>query len=209
MASLLDMANLDLSSNPNQLPPSLQAPPSLPSPIPTAQLARTIQGQHTELLIQVFRDRIFVVITQLGRIGALVSSRGHPTLRSPAHTYHSQIQVNPPPASMPSPIPTTSHSLFPTLPAVHPSTTLLPLFGAPPSPHASLLHDLYATQVGAICWQATEEGWPNRPVLLGIALRRSAAEDEDAGVSEAERECFGSVMEMIVEGCEKVGLGKQ
>lgn len=74
MSSLLDFDKLDLASTPNTLPADLnRPPPAALSPIPTAQLARVIQGVHTELLVQVFGDRIFVVITQLGRIGALVS----------------------------------------------------------------------------------------------------------------------------------------
>lgn len=79
MSALLDFDKLDLASEPSTLPPSAfgDAPDYSASPIPTAQLARTIRGQHTELLLQVYGDRIFLLLTQLGRIGALVSLLSH------------------------------------------------------------------------------------------------------------------------------------
>lgn len=92
---------------------------------------------------------------------------------------------------------------------MHPASTLTPLFGAPPDAHAGLLHELYALQAGAICWRQTEEGCPNRPLMLGIALRRSADGDggEDEGVvSGEERELFGEVMGMVEQACRMVGM---
>ena len=70
MSALVDLANLDLASTPNQQPPldhpASAPPPSRPQPpqaIPTAQRARKINGNHTGVL---------VIVTQLGRIGAMV-----------------------------------------------------------------------------------------------------------------------------------------
>lgn len=103
---------------------------------------------------------------------------------------------------MPPPLPSLSTSLFPSLPPPHPSTTLQPIFGVPPSVHVGLLHDMYAAQIGAIVFEGTEEGTQSRPVLLGIALKglgSGAGEEEEAGVSEEERRAFGEVMEMVVE----------
>ncbi len=77
MAALLDSANLDLASTPG-LPPtppgaaSAGSSPAAPSAIPTAQQARLVHGQHTEVLVQVYADRILVIVTQLGRIGCMV-----------------------------------------------------------------------------------------------------------------------------------------
>lgn len=42
-------------------------------PIPTFTLTRTLAGVQTDLLIQSYEDRVFVMITQLGRMGFLVS----------------------------------------------------------------------------------------------------------------------------------------
>jgi hypothetical protein len=41
-------------------------------PIPTFTLTRTLAGVQTDLLIQSYEDRVFVMITQLGRMGFLV-----------------------------------------------------------------------------------------------------------------------------------------
>ncbi|ORY91628.1 hypothetical protein BCR35DRAFT_349421, partial [Leucosporidium creatinivorum] len=180
MASLLDIANLDLASTPGQLPPAAEPAPAPPSAIPTAQAARIIQGQHTEVFVQAFADRVLVLVTQVGRIGCM-------------------IQVNPPPPGLPAPLTSTSNSLFPSLPPPHPSTILQPLFGVPPSPHAGSLHDLYANQVGAIVFSSGMDAGFSRPVLLGIALKPSK-EEGDYGVSEEERQTFGEVMEML-QGC--------
>ncbi|KAI5475222.1 hypothetical protein MNV49_001733 [Pseudohyphozyma bogoriensis] len=90
--------------------------------------------------------------------------------------------------------------MFPFLPPPHPSTTLTPLFGVPPNAHARVLHDLYALQVGAIVFaggMGSLEG-VEKPVVLGIALK-GASGDEDGGVSEEDRKCFGEVMEMVSE----------
>jgi len=43
--------------------------------VPTAQRVRLINSIQTELLVQSFKDRILVILTQLGRIGCLVRIR--------------------------------------------------------------------------------------------------------------------------------------
>lgn len=43
------------------------------SSIPTRQAARFINGIHTEVFAQAYADRVFILVTQLGRIGSLVS----------------------------------------------------------------------------------------------------------------------------------------
>ena len=39
---------------------------------PPLPLAQVINGTHTDIVVQVFRDRIFVVVTQLARMGTLL-----------------------------------------------------------------------------------------------------------------------------------------
>lgn len=85
MASLLDIANLDLASTPGQLPPAAQPAPAPSSAIPTAQAARIIQGQHTEVLVQAFGDRVLVLVTQVGRIGCMVSNSYSSTASTDQH----------------------------------------------------------------------------------------------------------------------------
>lgn len=72
MSALVDLANLDLASTPNHLPPPPPPPAAPPAAIPTAQRARTLDGIHTDVVVQLFHDRVLVLVTQLGRIGAMV-----------------------------------------------------------------------------------------------------------------------------------------
>lgn len=43
-------------------------------PLQNKQSAITVNGVHTEILLTGFADKIFVVITQYGKIGSLVLS---------------------------------------------------------------------------------------------------------------------------------------
>lgn len=38
-----------------------------------AQLSRNINGVHTDVVLQTFSDRIIVLVTQVGKVGNLVS----------------------------------------------------------------------------------------------------------------------------------------
>ena len=42
-------------------------------PITNKQAAITVNGVHTEVLLTNFADKIFIVITQYGKIGSLVN----------------------------------------------------------------------------------------------------------------------------------------
>lgn len=43
-------------------------------PVKNKQAAKVIQGHHTEVLVSGYADRIFIVVTQYGRVGSLVST---------------------------------------------------------------------------------------------------------------------------------------
>lgn len=202
MTSLLDFTNLNLGREAQPEPtPSTSTPSESQSPIQTRHATKLLNNIPTEILVQAYSDRIFILITQLGRIGSLVRSH---LFTSPPQglctntNQQLQIQVNPPPPNLPSPISNPAHSLFPSLPAPHPSTTLLPLFGVPPSIHMRAIYELYATMAGTIVFKDVPEGDRIRPVLLGIALK-PGKEDEEAGVTDSEREMFGEVMQLIKE----------
>lgn len=86
MSALLGLANLDLASTPGAAPKPASAStrPTLPPVIPTAQRARSINGQQTDVLVQLFADRVIVVVTQMGRIGCMVRCR---LVNSPRPSY--------------------------------------------------------------------------------------------------------------------------
>lgn len=39
----------------------------------TANIAREIEGVQTDVLLQAFADRVLILVTQLGKVGSLVS----------------------------------------------------------------------------------------------------------------------------------------
>ncbi|GAA6004669.1 hypothetical protein JCM11491_002187 [Sporobolomyces phaffii] len=184
MASLIDVANLEPQQR-AQLPPT--------TGVPTAQRVRVVDSIQTDLLIQSFHDRILVILTQLGRIGCL-------------------LQVLPPPPTLPAAVSRPSDdATASSLPPPHPSLVLSPLFGVPPSPHVSALHDLYASQIASNLFDKMSRdthGLEVKPVVIGIGLKRTRDEpdgtdgngDDDAsGISDRERDTFMQVMEMVNE----------
>lgn len=43
------------------------------SPINTRQIAVTLDGVHTDIVYQMFSDKLFIIATQLGKMGTLIS----------------------------------------------------------------------------------------------------------------------------------------
>ncbi|GAA6046337.1 hypothetical protein JCM3770_004870 [Rhodotorula araucariae] len=218
MSALLDAVNLDLASTPNQPPPSAAAaaapapapPPAHPAAIPSAQRARKVNGVQTDVLVQIFADRVLVIVTQLGRIGCMIQVTPPPSAlpalpRAPPHP----IAAANPAGSGPEQQKQQSGSILASLAPPDPSTLLTPLFGAAPSPRLAALHDLYAAQVAACVFRrfgadeaAGGAGGAPRPVVLGIGLKRTGDDGDaegEARVSEAEKRTFESVMEMVLE----------
>ncbi|GAA6061248.1 hypothetical protein JCM10212_000689 [Sporobolomyces blumeae] len=204
MASLLDVDNLEPpTSRPEPPQPQLQG-------VPTAQRVRTIRGHPTNVLVQAFRDRVMVTVTQLGKIGCI-------------------IQCTPPPAHLPAPVTLASDPTRPRLPPINPSTTLTPLFGVAPTPHLASLHDLYALQISSVLFDKLareSHGIEVKPVVLAIGLKKSPSDDlrerdatangdsddgsrhdddddDDDGsggaITAHERDTFNQVVEMVVE----------
>lgn len=85
------------------------------------------------------------------------------------------------------------------LPPPPPSIQLTPLLGSAPTDHLRTLYALYASQVATIVWTAEAGGLMDerrRSVIVGLALKKSG-EEEDQGLSIAERETFHQVMGMV------------
>ncbi|KAI7874523.1 hypothetical protein K492DRAFT_211535 [Lichtheimia hyalospora FSU 10163] len=66
-------------------------------PLTNKQAACDIDGVHTEVLVTGFADKIFIVVTQFGRIGSLIRTT---------------VDIAPHLATNPSSVPTTSQFLF-------------------------------------------------------------------------------------------------
>lgn len=163
------------------------------------QLIETLAGNPTEVVIQSFSDRILVLITQLGKVGNLVSTPAHLLVTS-IYTDELQIQASLP-ATIPLETPTRDGEPQETsdLPPPPPGIQLTPLLGNAQSEHLRTLHGLYASQIATIIWASEAQaalGIERRNVVVGIALAR-IPRDEESGLSDAEREVFNGVMGMI------------
>ncbi|KAJ7430709.1 hypothetical protein B0H11DRAFT_1837575 [Mycena galericulata] len=148
----------------------------------TRQLARELEGNNTEIVLQTFADRILVLVTQLGKVGNLIQAtipETTPLLPAVQDPAQPNVQALPePPASI----------------------QLTPLLGNAPSQHIQTLHSLYAAQIATIVWTA---GLSNplevsrKSVIVGIALRKS--DGHEGSLTESERSVFAGVMSMVLE----------
>jgi proteasome assembly chaperone 3 len=156
--------------------------------VPTRQSARTIDGVHTEVLVQRFADRILILVTSLNKIGHLIQVAA-PAHRSPLPPLPSRN------ASMPE-----LQGL--NLPPMDSSLQLTPLMGQAPNEHAQLLHHLYAVQIASIVFDraaASDEPWDGNAIVVGLALRGSNKAADEVDITPAERKAFAEVMKMVLE----------
>ena len=164
------------------------------------QTSKVINGIQTEVVLQPFADRIFILITQLGKVGNLVRWRKLLTAKTNTN-FCAKIQASIPPTAplLAQPSPDTQDPNISALPPPPPSIQLTPLLGSAPTDHLRTLYTLYASQVATMIWIAEAGGLMDerrRSVILGLALKKSGG-GEDQGLSEAERETFHQVMGMI------------
>ncbi|RDB21439.1 hypothetical protein Hypma_011672 [Hypsizygus marmoreus] len=153
--------------------------------IANRQLSRELDGQATDILVQIFADRVLVLVTQFGKVGSLIQASIPETTPLP-----------PPP-----PAPDTTQPNRQPLPPPPAAIQLTPLLGSAPSEHMQTLFSLYASQIATIVWvqQSTHSLTPSRrSVVVGLALRKSE-ETEDGGITEREKTVFEGVMSMLYE----------
>ncbi|KAF8892523.1 hypothetical protein BD779DRAFT_1610099 [Infundibulicybe gibba] len=149
----------------------------------TRQIARELNHRHTEVLVETYADRTLVLVSQLGKVGNLIQASIPPT-----------IPLTPAPA-----FDSTQHKFRP-LPPPPPAIQLTPLLGNAPSAHMQTLHSLYAAQIATIVWTELSDGSLEvfrRSVIVGIALQKEDRAQEEAGLTENEREVFQGVMAML------------
>ncbi|KIJ24752.1 hypothetical protein M422DRAFT_178546 [Sphaerobolus stellatus SS14] len=152
----------------------------------SSSITRNIQDIETELVLQVFADRILLFITQIGKVGSLIQASIPPTaplIPSSNLLSGSDSDMQPHPEQ--------------SLPSPPPSIQLTPLVGSAPSEQLQTLHSLYASQAATLVWLYTEaRGGQRKPVVVGIALRKGHAETWD---EDKQRKTFHGVMEMLQE----------
>ncbi|KAF7304822.1 hypothetical protein MKEN_01196300 [Mycena kentingensis (nom. inval.)] len=140
----------------------------------TRHLSKQLDGIQTDVLLQLFSDRILVLVTQLGKVGNLIQ------------------------AAIPNTIPLAPPASPNELPEPSPAIQLTPLLGNAPTPHMQTLHSLYAAQIATIMWTtASPLDVTRRSVVVGIALKPSQSDDET--LSQRERDVFAGVMSMVAE----------
>ncbi|CAG8457256.1 1033_t:CDS:2 [Ambispora leptoticha] len=122
---------------------SLLSSSSITFPIKTNQTARIINDVHTEVLVTGFNDRIFVILTQYGKVGSLLRT----TLDSPLPTtFHSDASSS------------TTESL--------PLTTTNFLLGS-----YSLKYQVYASLITSLIAQDNPK--ETREIIVGLALLKT------------------------------------
>ncbi|EGG11784.1 uncharacterized protein MELLADRAFT_115190 [Melampsora larici-populina 98AG31] len=167
------------------------------SPILVKQVARNINGIHTEVLTQSFADRILILVTQLGKVGTLT-----------------QITMSMTSIDQPYDLAPEVPSLnIPSLPIPNTSLQLTPLLSTPPS-ESRTIYDVFLNQIGMLVLTGFGPrpnldpsqifGIGRRPLIVGLALKpdnslSSTSSDDCQGLVDLDRIRFGSVMEMIME----------
>ncbi|KII88402.1 hypothetical protein PLICRDRAFT_175996 [Plicaturopsis crispa FD-325 SS-3] len=152
--------------------------------LPTSQTSRDLNGNHTDVVLQAFGDRILVLVTQMGKVGNLIQATIPPTV-----------------PLLPAPAPDSGNPNIQTLPPPPAAIQLTSLLGGGPTEHMQTLHSLYASQIATIVWTAESQGpleVDRKAVVVGVALRKSEG-DESGGLSESERDVFLGVMSMLNE----------
>ncbi|PPR03619.1 hypothetical protein CVT24_007736 [Panaeolus cyanescens] len=163
-----------------------------------AQIARNVNGKHTEILIQTYSDRVLVLVTQLGKVANLVCS--FIGLIKCSIDLGDKIQASIPPTA--PLLPPSQESSAPNtlaLPTPSPAIHLTPLLGSASSEDLQTLHSLYAAQIATIIWtdELNRKGDDSRrSVVVGLAL---AKVDDDEKI----REVFQSIMSMLLEVLDK------
>ncbi|KAF5357756.1 hypothetical protein D9756_001503 [Leucocoprinus leucothites] len=136
---------------------------------------QVINGIDTDVIVQRFSDRTLILVTQLGKVGNLIQASIPATA------------VLPPPPLVPE-----------QLPPPPPAIQLTNLLGTAPSEHMQTLHSLYASQIATLMWISEPEsalGLGKKAVVVGLALKKQAVEEE--GLGESEKVTFRGIMGLV------------
>ncbi len=107
---------------------------------------------------------------------------------------------------LPAPPPDVAQPNERPLPVPPPSLQLTPLLGSAPTERMQTLHSLYASQIATLVWTLEEASVleaDRRPVVVGIALARSAESSQSSELSAHDRSIFKGVMEIVRELLER------
>ncbi|WVR07649.1 hypothetical protein IAU60_004691 [Kwoniella sp. DSM 27419] len=179
---------MSLLEESHEVPSAYDHPVVPPPPIPTYQLRQAICGVETELVVQVFDDRVLVIVTQNGKVGCLTQA-----------SLPAQIPLPVPPR----PSSTNGHSsslhILSILPPPPAALQLTALLGSPPNP---TLHELYVSQIATLVfWALQVSGQGRRHVVVGLALKASRAvrdgEEDEEPLDESERERYAGIMDLV------------
>ncbi|KAI9592633.1 hypothetical protein BDF19DRAFT_451141 [Syncephalis fuscata] len=141
-------------------------------PVQLRQSAALIDNVHTELVLLEFHNRLFLIITQLGKLGGLLHCALSEGATHSAATQLSQFSLD---ESQSSPDDEASSSLLITCS----QWMAHPLFGV--SIEQQPLHTLYVTQLAQVITACRPH--EQRPLLVSIALKPSLNTDNGMGKS--------------------------
>ncbi|PWN22177.1 hypothetical protein BCV69DRAFT_281182 [Microstroma glucosiphilum] len=193
--------------------------------VPTRQLAGEVEGKHTEVVIQEYHDRTFVVVTQLGRVGivmqaSLPADTPYIPYSSSSTSSTSNYDFDYPDSDSESEQRPNEHAngaaaaagappTF-TLPTINPSLVHTALLGTPP-PGQAALYSLYVSSIHGLLRSSSTAGGGGeedvkdlRPVVVGLGLGlglglggQGEQEEEVDVMAEEERGRFVGVLELV------------
>ncbi|KAF9265484.1 hypothetical protein L218DRAFT_957065 [Marasmius fiardii PR-910] len=148
----------------------------------TSSITKDINDIPTDASIQIFKDSVLVLVSQVGKVGNLIQATLPPT--TPLL-----------PASIPDPLEPNERPLPPVPTGIH----LTNLLGHAPTEHMHTLHNLYASQIASLVWTEAPEDPARKSVVVGIALRMSKSNNDFSSPTQTEKDTFVGVMDMVRE----------
>lgn len=111
------------------------------------QLSRELGGRATEVLVQVFSDCVFVLATQLGKVGSMIQASIPDTIPLPPPSDPRQT-MSPSPAAI----------------------ELAQLFGSAPNEYLQTLYSICTAQIATLVWTCDPTIVPRKKVVVGFAV---------------------------------------
>lgn len=183
MTSTLSALNISVTEVPEAKKPVL----------PVQTLSASILGVQSTVIVQLFADRVFVIVTQLNKFGCLyqASTSTNPSVHSGLDGDDTTEPIEPQASDLPPPLPSTSISK---------------LVGTEPSPAHAALYELYVSQIASIIKHCSPSD--PRPLVVSLALQPAKQrapsddledEDDEDGLlmDTGERERFLGIMSLV------------
>lgn len=160
------------------------------APIGVRQTARLVEGVPTQVVAQSYADRVLILVTQMGKVGSLTQ------VDIKLASMEQIVEISP----------ALDDGILPRLPVPFTSLDLTSLLGSPP-PDLKALLDVYSAQIAMLVFTAFDVEHssnhfmmpPQRPVIVGLALKARPEHADHCPSVDHERLRFGTIMRMVMD----------